>query len=174
MIITLQIPDVCIGGAVVELKLGDLILERGTGPISEAIEQISHSPYSHVAGYVKDNELIEANGFRRIGYQVLDFYIGRVDVFRCSGLTDGLRSQIVDYAKNEIGGHYDYFLLGWEYLRYVFHLILPYKEPTATRICSTLWSDAYRSVGIDLCPGIKFPSPGDLAESRLLQKIGSI
>lgn len=157
-----------------EIKFGDLILERGTGPISEAIEQISHSPYSHVAGYVKDNELIEANGFRKIGYQALDYYAGKADVFSCESLTDEQRSQIVDYVKNEVGGHYDYVLLVWEFLRYVFNLILPYKEAKTVRICSTLWADAYRSVGIDLCPGIKYPSPGDLAESKLLRNMGSI
>lgn len=43
-----------------EPRIADLIFVRGTGPISRAIEEIEHSPYSHVAGVVKENELIEA------------------------------------------------------------------------------------------------------------------
>lgn len=156
-----------------ELKPGDLIFEKGTGLISDGIEDISQSTYSHTAGLVKENELIEANGFRKIGYQALDYYDGKADVYTCDDLTDGQRELIIHYVQQEVGGHYDYFLLVWEFIRYVFHWLLPYQEGKTVRICSTLWADAYRQAGIDLCPGIRYPSPGDLANSKLLQKIGS-
>lgn len=157
-----------------DIKLGDLILVRGTGPISRAIEEITDSPYSHAAGLVGENELIEANGFRRIGYEALHEYADVGDVFTCDTLTDEQRRKIVDYVKREVGGHYDWSLLFVELIRYALHIILPYREPASARICSTLWADAYRAVGVDLCPGVKYPSPADLAKSPLLRKVGGI
>lgn len=41
-----------------QLKPADLILVRGTGLISHAIEDVEHSPYSHVAIYVKDGSSV--------------------------------------------------------------------------------------------------------------------
>lgn len=155
------------------IKPGDIILEKGTGLISETIEDISKSIYSHTAGYAKENELIEANGFRKTGYQALDYYDGIADVFTCDSLTDEQRKQIVEYVTKEVGGRYDYLLLFLEAIRFLFHVIIPHNERT-NRICSTLWADAYRDVGIDLCPGIEYPSPGDLANSKLLVKVGSL
>jgi uncharacterized protein YycO len=155
------------------MKPGDLILVRGNSFISAAIEDISNSIYSHVAGIVKENELIEAEGFRDIGYQALDYYKGKADVFVCDILTDEKREKIVEYVKNEIGGKYDYPLLFVEAARFLLHITFPYKEKFNCRICATLYVEAYRSVGIDLTPGIKYPSPGDVANSKLLRKVMS-
>lgn len=157
-----------------EIKPGDLILVKGDDLISDAIEDISKSIYSHTAGLVKEKVLVEAVGFKKIGYQSLNYYTGKADVYTCDSLTVKQRETIVDVAISKVGGHYDYFLLVWEFIRYTFHLILPYKEGKTVRICSTLWADAYRQVGIDLCPGVKYPSPGDLANSKLLRKVGSL
>ncbi len=157
-----------------ELKSADLILVRGTGLISKAIEDVEQSPYSHTAGYVGESQLIEANGFQTIGFIGLSAYIGTSDVYICDSLTNQQRQAILKAAMNKVGGHYDYVLLAWEFFRYEIHRILPYREGKNVRICSTLWSDAYREAGIDLCPGIKFPSPGDLANSKLLRKVGSL
>jgi len=156
------------------MKLGDLVFVKGTDIISDAIEDISKSIYSHTAGLVKENVLIEANGFRKIGYQALDYYAGRTDVYTCDDLTDEQGKVIVDYAIKEVGGHYDYVLFAWEFIRYMLHCMLPYQEGKTVRICSTLWADAYRQVGMDLCPGVKYPSPGDLTISKLLRKVGSL
>lgn len=156
-----------------EIKLADLILVRGDGPISHAIEEITDSPYSHTAGYVKENELIEAQGFRHTGYQGLDFYAGMADVFTCDSATDEQRRMMARLAEREVGGHYSFLLLVWEFVRYTTGILLPY-DPGPNRICSTLWAAVYRSVGIDLCPGMRHPSPGDVAASKRLRKIGSI
>jgi hypothetical protein len=155
------------------LNLGDLILVRGTNCIDKGIEGITHSPYSHAAGIVKENELIEAQGFRKTGYQGLDFYSGHADLYTCDALTDEQRHKIVDYVAAEVGSHYDYLLIVWEAIYHLFHWFLPYKEVNK-RICSTLWSDAYLAAGVNLCPGIRYPTPGDLAKSPLLRKIDGI
>ncbi|MED1205038.1 hypothetical protein [Heyndrickxia acidicola] len=154
-------------------RLGDLIVVKGLTWIGIEIESITKSEYSHVAGVVKPNELIEAAGFRKTGYQGLDYYQGMADIFICPSITDEQRGIIVDYAIQQVGGRYDYLLILWEAVRYVTHVLLPYKE-MKSRICSTLWSDAYLAAGIDLCPGIKYPSPADLAVSKSLIKIAPL
>lgn len=156
-----------------ELLPGDLILVKGAGIISKAIEDVEHSPYSHVAGYVKPGELIEANGWRKTGYQALDYYRGCANVFRCK-LTGTERKTIMEYVAKEVGGRYDYGLLFVELLRYELHLLMPYKEPPKNKICSVLWVDAYRSAGVDLCPGVSYPSPADVANSKLLRRVGGL
>lgn len=156
----------------IDFKPADIILVCGDGPISRAIEMVEGSQYSHTAGWVKPGELIEANGFRRTGYQALDYYDGRADVFRCETLTDEQKAKIVEYAKWNVGMKYSYVLLFVELIRYWFGIWLPFNQGV-NRICSTLWADAYRAAGIDLCPGIKYPSPADLRNSKLLRKIGS-
>ena len=156
-----------------ELKLGDIILVRGKGLISDAIELAEHSKYSHTASYVGDDKLIEAQGYRRTGYRSLDAYKGMADVYRCN-LSRMQREKIIELAKWAVGGFYDFPLLFVELIRYAFGVLLPYKEPPNTRICSTLWAGIYRDAGIDLCPSIKYPSPADLAQSKLLRKVGSL
>lgn len=155
-----------------ELKLGDLILVRGHGIISRAIEQIENNPFSHTAGLVKPNELIEAN-WQGVQWQALDIYAGRADIFRSPFLTPEKRAQIPSLAIAELHNPYDYPLLGWQLFRYWLHIKLPYSEGKK-RECSTLWARIYKELGIDLCPGIEFPSPADLAQSKLLEKVGSL
>ena len=101
-----------------EIKPADLILVRGVGFVSEAIEGVTKSPYSHVGIVVKENELIEAEGFKRTGYNDLDAYHGLADVYRYDVATDKQRQQIVDYLTKEVGTHYCYALLLWEFIRY--------------------------------------------------------
>jgi hypothetical protein len=72
-----------------EIKLADLILVRGNEGLSYEIEWITRSLYSHVAGLVKPNELIEAQSFRKTEYQALDYYQGYV--FTCDWATDEQR-----------------------------------------------------------------------------------
>jgi hypothetical protein len=157
-----------------EIKPADLILVRGEDLIGNTIELITHSPYSHVAGIVKPNELIEAQGFRRTGYQALDFYAGKADVYTCDELTDEQRAQIVANVTRYVDRRYSYLLIGWELLRYTFGVMLMPSKDWQPIICSTLWAEAYRQAGVDLCPGIRFPTPGDIASSKKLRKAGSL
>ena len=157
-----------------DIKPADLILVRGTGWISGAIEDVEHSPYSHVAGAINNFELIEAEGLEKTGYVLVRKYAGQADVFRCESLTTDQRANILHTAKWSVGQRYDYFLLVVEWIRYWFGVIVPYREPPNMRICSTLWAGIYQGQGIDLCPGIRYPTPADVSQSKLLRKVGSI
>jgi len=155
------------------MRAGDLILVRGNDLLDRAIERVEHSPYSHVAGYVGDGLIIQAEGFRRTDYGALSFYGGQ-GVFTCPGLTDEQRRRIVAYVEAQVGTHYDYLCLAWELARYALHLALPRWVERERFLCSTLWADAYLSAGVDLCPGVWFPSPADLAQSPLLEQVGTV
>jgi hypothetical protein len=160
-----------------DLKAGNIILVRGKGSIiGEIIDDFEKGTYCHAAGYIKDDILIEANGINSASYNTLYEYTGKADVFICDILTDNQRQRIVDYAKNQIKirGKYDWKLILLEACHYIFNWMPKYKEPFNKKICSVLWYDAYKSVGIDLTPSIEYPSPQDLFESKLLRKVGSI
>jgi uncharacterized protein YycO len=154
------------------IKPADLILVRGTGWISKAIEDVEHSPYSHVGIVIKPNEIIEAEGFRRTGYNGLDAYRGMADVYTCDEATDQQRQQIVDYLIKKVGTHYCYRLLAWEYIRYKTGIQLPFDPGPYNRICSYLATDAYTKNGLNLWPRIRFPTPGDVPGP--LRLVGSI
>ncbi|WAH37709.1 C40 family peptidase [Alicyclobacillus dauci] len=157
-----------------DVKLADLIFIKGDGFFSRVIERIEHSPYSHVAGVVKPNELVESIAFRPIGYGGVDTYDGVADVFTCNQLTDAQRQAVVNFVIERIGTGYDYPIIGWELFHYEFHIDLPYREDGKDFDCSELWRVAYKSVGIDLCPGLEYASPGDMVLSPLLRKVGSL
>jgi cell wall-associated NlpC family hydrolase len=155
------------------LRPADLIFVRGSTTIAHIIEDVSRSPYSHVAGIVKPNELIEAQGGRRTGYAALDLYDGAADVYTCDSLTDAQREAVVDFAMKQQGTRYAYGLIGWEAVHFLLHIDLPYKEHGEFD-CSQLWYDAYKAAGIDLCPSMKIVAPADLAQSQLLRKVGPL
>jgi hypothetical protein len=157
-----------------DIKRGDLILVRGVGLLQDVIQVVTHSPYSHMAGVVKPNELVEADALRKTGYQGLDYYAGCADVFTCDMATDEQRMRIVAYVSKYLGRRYSYLLIGWELLRYAFGVLLMPSKDWDPIICSTLWANAYRKAGLEPCPGIRFPTPADIANSKLLRKIGSI
>jgi uncharacterized protein YycO len=159
----------------IELKPCDLILVKGSKSsfISREIEEITNSPYSHVAGVIsKYGTLVEAEGFEKTGQVPLSKYTD-CDIYRFEDLTEKQKYEILGFINGQIDSRYDYFLLVVELFRYVFHKALPYKEPFGSHICSSLWYDAFKSAGIDLCPNIdsKYPSPADISKSNLLKKI---
>ena len=151
---------------------GDLVLVRGKSFIDRAIEDISHSTYSHVALVKQGTTLLEAQGGRRIGPQSLFFYKGNADIYRIKGLDEFQRNAIIAKAKTYVGERYDYSLIVWEFIRYTFGVYLPFVEE-GKLICSTFVTDSIRGAGLEFCEGIKFPSPGDVAKDPSLEFIGT-
>lgn len=162
------------GSSVISSKIrpGDLLLIRGNTWIDKVVKRITGSSYTHVAGVVGPDEAVEILPFRRTGYQKLETYTGRVDAFTCNNLTDDQRRKIIEHIVNKVGTKYDYKLVIWEASRYLLNWTWPYKAGDNS-LCSTLWADAYRKVGVDLRPDIIYPSPGDLGKSPIIQKVES-
>ena len=162
------------GSCVISSKIrsGDILLIRGDTWIDKIIRIITGSSYTHVAGVVNSDEAIEILPFKRTRFQKLRSYTGRTDVYTYSNLTDEQRKKIVEHVVNKVGTKYDYKLIFWEASRYLLHWKWPYKAGDNS-LCSTLWAEAYRKAGVDLCPDILYPSPGDLGDSSILQKVES-
>lgn len=160
-------------GTFFEIQPGDILLIRGTTWVDKAIKLVTRSPYSHVVGVVNSDQVVEILPFSKAKLTNVRDYSGRADVFTCKRLSSDDRKKIVSYATRKIGTSYDYYLLVWEASRFLLHWVWPY-ENTNSSLCSTLWSEAYRNAGIDLCPEVKFPAPGDLAKSKYLNKVKSI
>jgi hypothetical protein len=156
-----------------ELQNGDVIAVHGTAFWDVAIEDVTRSKYSHVALVVGVNELIEAQGFERVCYRDTGFYVGHADVLRPKAINKKQQGRIVYYASSFLNERYDWLLIGWEALRYVFGLVLPFKERDS-KICSTLVADAYRDAGLNICANIKYPSPGDVANSGFFTNLGPL
>jgi hypothetical protein len=155
------------------IKPADLILVRGSGLIAGAIAGITHSLYSHVAIVVKENELFEAQGFRPVGYQSLDFYAGCADVYTCDELTDEDRAAIVATILTYKDRHYSYPLLAWEFMRYTVGPIIMPVYDWQPIICSTLAATGYRQSRFDLWPRTRWPTPGDIPLTQRLRYAGS-
>ncbi len=154
-----------------EIQPGDILLIRGNTWVDKIIKLVTRSPYSHVVGVINPNQVVEILPLSTTRFKTIQDYTGRADVFTCVRLSNDDRTKIVSYVTGKIGTTYDYHLIIWEASRFLFKWVWPYENKDSS-ICSTLWSDAYRKVGIDLCPEIKFPVPGDLAKSQCLQKVG--
>ena len=154
-----------------EIQPGDILLISGNTLVDKIIKLVTRSPYSHVVGVVNPNQVVEILPLSTARFKKIQDYTGRADVFTCERLSNDDRRKIVDYVTGKIGASYDYYLIIWEASRYLFNWVWPYDNKDSS-LCSTLWSEAYRKAGIDLCPDVKFPVPGDLAKSRYLHKVG--
>lgn len=155
-----------------KIRPGDILLIRGNTWIDKVIQSVTGSSYTHVAGVVEPDKAIEILPFKKTRYQNLSIYNGRAEVFTCDNLTNEQRQKIVDHVVGELGTRYDYKLLLWEASRYLLNWVWPYKaDDSNSNLCSTLWANAYRKAGVDLCPNLPYPSPGDLGISTILEKI---
>ena len=153
-----------------EIQPGDILLMHGNTFVDKVIELVTRSSYSHVMGVINSNQVVEISPLSTTRYKSLQEYIRRADVFTCDRLSANDRKKIVNYVTAKIGTSYDYNLVIWEASRYLLNWKWPYRSKDSS-LCSTLWADAYRKVGIDLCPEIRFPVPGDLAKSQYLHKV---
>lgn len=155
-----------------KLKIGDIFACHSETFISSTIRMITHSKYSHIAIVVSETELIEADGItNRIRYRNINYYKNKADVYTCNILTDKQRQNIVKFMQNSIGEKYDYTLLIWLAVKYIFEILLPFIDNTTNKICSEIVNDAYDSVGCRLCVD-RWPTPSQIAESNMLVKIG--
>ena len=151
-------------GSGIVLTMGDLVFVRGTGFISRAIEDITHSSYSHVALAVSEDTLIESQAREPVCYVPATKYAREADVYR-SALDAVTLTAIVNTACAHIGEHYGYGLIAEELVREETGIQLPWHARGP--ICSVLISDAIRKAGVAFCQGIEYPAPADEARDGL-------
>jgi hypothetical protein len=149
------------------MKPGDLIFVRGkpnliddTIKVFESIE--THQPpaacYTHVAIFMGNGMIAEAQGGRRTGTAPLSQYDGNYDVVTMN-LTDEERGKVVMEAERQFGKEYDWFEIGVLGVEILTGVDIPYHERNA-RICTTYVKSVFlNALGRHLCDG---DTPEDL------------
>jgi uncharacterized protein YycO len=158
------------------MELADIILVRGTGPISKTIRYVTHSPYSHAAIYVGGG-VVEADWygvqFSNIDYKYKD---KAFDVFRLRKSYYTERKKIVDYAMSQMGKKYDYLGLYGILRSYIKHKDDNPYDSKDHYWCSELVADAYLKGGYHLSKDKEthLISPGDIGLCGLLYRVKPI
>ncbi|WP_416826197.1 YiiX/YebB-like N1pC/P60 family cysteine hydrolase [Ectobacillus polymachus] len=155
------------------LQKSDIILVKGTYLIDKGIELITHSQFSHVAIVSNPEvlEIIEATPTGVIRSSITK-YTGHASVLRLKTFTNTQIENIVNFAEQHLGNPYDFGEIVHQYLRYTFQI--PDNNVEKNRyICSTLVNVSYLSEKIRLTKQT-LPSPEDIYESTLLNKIADI
>jgi uncharacterized protein YycO len=157
------------------MKKGDIVFYQAVpkNTLEKLIALFSHSKEEiiHVAIYVEEDTVIEANLGRTVGYAKLGSSKSKKIVKTCPSLSDEQREKIVTYCLQQFGQQYDLREIGELFLKY-FHVDIHYHEKNK-KICSTLVNNAYTYAGVTLV-GSEDVSPEDLFESALLVEINRL
>lgn len=169
-----------------QIRNGDVLLYRGRSLESRLIRWATRSRYSHAGLAVWWNGrlmVMEAVGRGVVVTPLsknVSFYPGYVEWFTSvEEIPDHQRLQMVEFAQQELGKEYALWravLLGFRRL---------FKRDVETRdkmrrelrlFCSHYVAQAYNAVGRDLKKGVsdRFMSPGDVAASPLLKRVGAL
>ncbi len=156
------------------MKAGDVVLFRGSGPVSRAIRWLTRSPYSHAAlvflfeGRVYCLEAVGSGVRLALISEVLARYHGGIDHFDVPEATGDQRRAALGFAFQQLGKLYDRRGL-WRFLLAIATGRRPRVREDQAWFCSELVAAAYRRQGLALVPeSSAFTSPADLALSPAL------
>lgn len=145
------------------MRPGDVLFYRGTSFISKAIAWVENSPYTHVALYIGDNQLIEANS--GIKSRIRDIEPSEdFEVHSFKDITDDQRDRLVKAARHLVGYKYDYAQIVRDFIRIEFHTYLSFIQTKNAYICSDIIDVPAYIAGIkrhNFCP------VGDITPSEL-------
>jgi hypothetical protein len=120
------------------LKPGDLVFVWGTDFIPRVIEEITHGP-SHVAIYIGNGKLVEAQGFTTVRIIDLSYYDSCVTkVIRFEDLAAD--KGVLWLLDEELGHEYDYWDIFVLFVQCAFCITIPWHEGKRI-ICSRLARD---------------------------------
>jgi hypothetical protein len=169
-----------------EIKNGDVLLYRGRSLESRLIRWATRSRYSHAGLAVWWNGrlmVMEAVGRGVVVTPLsknVSLYPGYVEWFTSvEEIPDHERLQMVEFAQQELGKEYALWravLLG---VRRLFQHDVETRDRMRRELrlfCSHYVAQAYNAVGRDLKKGVsdRFMSPGDVAASPLLKRVGAL
>ena len=135
------------------------------------IHGVTHYKAGHVALYLGDGRIIEANSS---GVHVKDWKNYRdgmlVYLGRCGNLNEDRELKIRQYAADMVNKEYAFAQLAMIFFKNLFGVRhIPDVSKQAV-ICSEFVARAFKEAGILLCPGIRpeETTPGDIMRSREL------
>ncbi|MBU2705117.1 hypothetical protein KCM76_03940 [Zooshikella marina] len=172
-----------------ELKPCDVILVEGRSRIAEVIRRITQSPWSHAAMYIgrlhdiedacvreqvalncnctPDTQLIIESelGLGTVVRPITVYEDDHLRVCRPRGLKYKDAQQVIAYAVNKLGHHYDVrqivdlarFFLPWGIIprRWRSSLFAKAPGPTTKTVCSTMIAEAFGRVQFPILPLVK-------------------
>ena len=132
---------------------GDILLSRKThSPISEVIQGVTRSMWSHSFLYIGDNKVIESD-WDGVVIHPLDRYLNNkysVGLYRIKPeLTEDEAEQLVIQARKLLGIHYGYLQILWQL---VLRLVGKNEDPDWSldidkgMICSEMMAAAYEKI----------------------------
>lgn len=138
----------------------DLIFYKGNNVLGRLIRWITNSPYSHVAMYLGDNHIVEANYFNTLRVKHLKYKRHQYDVYRVKDLNNEHYCKIDEYIKIHVNSKYDY--------RELLRILFPFmriKDNLSKLICSEFIYDCFNYAGICLLDN-DITTPNDLSGSK--------
>ncbi len=168
------------------LKPLDIFLYKGRGFTSWLIQTLTQSPYNHVAVVVDPdmNLVVESNTGHQSGVRAVDVRripMKEVDIYRLKPQYAANKDKVVSYLVGALGSRYDFWGVIWLGLLKIISILTftgarfhnDFQE-RRDYFCSELVWEAFAADGLDLVPqtgGSDVTSPGDIAESPMLDKI---
>jgi uncharacterized protein YycO len=152
-----------------QVNTGDVLFVWGTDFIEHEIETITKGP-SHVAFFINETHLIEAQGGRPIQIVPLSNYAGvHTEVYYDPSITNSDAAKMLDFAQSKIGLGYDYFLDLLELFHFELGARITWYHNNKHFICST-FVNAIGNAADKTWTIIKNPAPIDLLEGGKLLK----
>jgi uncharacterized protein YycO len=148
------------------VEIGDVVFVKQKGIIADLISKITKSPFNHVAMYVGNGKIIEANGFIRTRVVPLETYNGEYEIYRIPRLAEYQKRRIVDYALTKVGTKYDYAKILGLFIRFEFLKRFKGFEERNHFICSELID---RSLQAGDVPRKGMDFFGDISPSELFK-----
>lgn len=164
------------------LVKGDIILSTTDAFVSKAVKFATNSKYSHARLYIGANNIIEAIDPKVTTEKITDVIKGDkyTAVYRYLGLTAHQQTQIIAYAKKQIGKEYDLsgavgspnaaLTNGITTISKLSNLVSSEHD----FYCSELVAFAYKAAGIKLEIAASQTTPKDLARNKKLQYVGHL
>jgi hypothetical protein len=168
------------------IQNGDVLMYRGRSLESRIIQWVTRSRYSHAGLAVWWNDrlmVMEAVG-RGVVVTPLSknvkCYSGWVEWFTSvEEIPPDHRLRMVEFAQQELGKEYALWISVFLGFRLLFHRDVETRDALRREgrlFCSHYVAETYNAVGRDLKKGVsdRFMSPGDIAASPILKKMGAL
>lgn len=168
------------------LKVGDILLYKGTAFTSRLIEWGTQSSYSHVGVAVDPKTFlsIESNTGHQAGVRALDLRKladHTLDVFRVKPPFSFDSDKVISFLVDHLGAGFDWLGVSWLGVLKGASLLTGFKfqpynqfQKNKDYFCSELCYEAFQTGGLDIVPQVSeadITSPADIARSERLEKI---
>ena len=155
--------------------MGNILMIKNSFWLSRFIRWITKSDYDHVAIFMNDKYIIEADlsGVKKTPFE---FYKNRVEykILSVKNISDFDRYVVVEYAKAQIGKSYDYIQLicmGFFYLIKKLRKIEPID--LSGWVCSELVAESFYEIGIKFSESVDPDNitPKDIYTSSIVKEV---